>query len=83
MRYELILNGTIKDYYDDFVDTVGYYQCVGCKQTSEKLYEIKHSENCPVFLTGEAKKKSDAKIDEIRETAKKKLTQEEIDALGL
>lgn len=49
MRFQWICDGNIKQYYDDFVDNVGYFECSHCKQTSSLIggyLRIKHLDNC-------------------------------------
>jgi hypothetical protein len=48
MRYTLILDGDIKQYYDDFVDSYEWYECTGCKKSANLWRKIRHTKKCPV-----------------------------------
>jgi hypothetical protein len=82
-RYELICGGRIKSYYDDFVDSYGYFECLGCKNGHRFLPQIPHSKDCPVVKECNKEKRQEQRRQKLRQQALKKLTKAEKRALDL
>ena len=82
-RYELIQNGTIKSYYDEFVDCYQYYECAECNKGSRELSELRHSKKCKTPKKLKAMEKKFIRDEEKRKHILSKLTKKDIKFLGL
>jgi hypothetical protein len=82
-RHELMWDGTIKRYYDDFVDNFAYYECVGCGAEGELLMSLTHKKNCSVVKKWNKECQIEKRKSKLRKQALAKLTRAEKLALGL
>ena len=83
MRHRLILDGDIKEYYDDFVDNTGYHQCTGCKGKADHWRHIDHARGCPNLSKWKRLAKRQQKNEVVRRRALAKLTTVEKRLLGV